>query len=128
MVIPMIKALQHTIQFENAMYKELKNEYDQYLKSDNKNNNKITQIPKIRGTVSKCFENYTNLYVEKEEKELLESISSELNSDLAKKSKFVQGQDELNIFNSSLIMFKKIKFLLERVEKISRGKTMIKIY
>lgn len=30
--------------------------------------------------------------------------------------------------NSSLVMFKKIKFLLERVEKISRGKTMISIY
>lgn len=64
----------------------------------------------------------------KEEKELNDGVNSELNKDLLKKNKFSSNSDELNILNSSLIMFKKIKFLLERVEKISRGKTMIKIY
>ncbi len=126
-VVPMIKALQSTINFENAMQKELKSEYEQYLKvSDNMgNSNRITQIPSIKGKMSTCFENFTGPYVEKEEKELSENVFKELNFDLSKKTKFMTNSDDLNILNSSLIMFKKIKFLLERASKISRGSTMV---
>lgn len=130
MVVPMIKALQSTINFENAMYKELKSEYEQYLKTSdlNYNANKISNVPNIKGSISKCFENYTGPYVQKEEKDLNEVVFKELNFDLSKKKKFTSNNEELNIFNSSLIMFKKIKFLLERASKISRGQTMVSIY
>ena len=126
----LVRSLQATIQFENAVYKELKSEYEQYLSGAEHapNANRITGIPKIKGSISKCFENHTRPYVMKEEMDLREPIFKELLSDLEKKDKFVEHSDELNIFNSSLLMFNKIKFLLERASKISRGKTIVDIY
>lgn len=111
-VVPMIKALQATINFENAMYKELKSEYEQYL--NDKTAHKISGIPNIKGSISKCFENYTQPYVQKEEKDLADNIFKELNKDLEARDKFVPNNEELNILNSSLIMFNKIKFLIDR--------------
>lgn len=92
------------------------------------NPNRITGIPKIKGSISKCFENYTRPYVLKEEADLREPVFKELTADLERKDKFVENTDELNIFNSSLVMFNKIKYLLERASKISRGKTIVDIY
>lgn len=129
-VIALVRALQATIQFENAVYKELNSEYEQYIKGgeSSQNQNRITGIPKIKGSISKCFENYTRPYVLKEEADLREPIFKELTVDLERKDKFVENTDELNIFNSSLVMFNKIKYLLERASKISRGKTIVDIY
>lgn len=112
LVVPMIKALQSTINFENAMYKELKSEYEQYLNESS--GHKISGIPNIKGSISKCFENFTTPYVEKEKKDLSDSIFKELDRDLDVKDKFVMNNEELNILNSSLVMFNKIKFLIER--------------
>lgn len=53
---------------------------------------------------------------------------AELSNDLNKKNKFNKNQEDLNLFPSSLIMFKKIKYLLERAAKISRGRTITEIY
>lgn len=128
-VISLVRALQATIQFENAVYKELKSEYEQYIKGgeNNESQNRITGIPQIKGSISKCFEAYTRPYVLKEEADLRDPIFKELAIDLEKKEKFIENTDELNIFNSSLIMFNKIKYLLERASKISRGKTIVDI-
>jgi hypothetical protein len=129
-VVALVRALQATIQFENAVYKELNSEYEQYIKGgeSSQNPNRITGIPKIKGSISKCFENYTRPYVMKEETDLREPVFKELGADLERKDKFVENTDELNIFNSSLVMFNKIKYLLERASKISRGKTIVDIY
>lgn len=113
MVVPMIKALQSTINFENAMYKELKAEYEQYLTDSG--SHRISGIPNIKGSISKCFEEFTRPYVEKEKKDLSDNIFKELAKDLDVKNKFVGGNEELNILNSSLVMFNKIKFLIERL-------------
>lgn len=115
-VVAMIRALQATINFENAMYKELKSEYEQYLKGTESagNINRISGIPKIKGSISKCFENFTKPYVDKEEKDLRDAVFKELAVDLEKKDKFVENSDDLNILNSSLTMFNKIKYLIDR--------------
>lgn len=115
----MIRALQATINFENAMYKELKSEYEQYLKGPDStsNVNRISGIPKIKGSISKCFEHFTKPYVDKEEKDLREAVFKELTADLDKKDKFVETSDDLNILNSSLVMFNKIKYLIDRCVK-----------
>ena len=127
--ISLIKALQSTLKFETSVFEELKAEYEQYvqLKSETDNPHKITGIPKIKGTISKCFEEFTSPYVQKEEKDLQDHVIRDANKDLEKKNKASGGTEELNLLNSSLVMFNKIKFLLDRASKISRGKTMLQI-
>jgi hypothetical protein len=128
-VVSLIRALQATIKFEGSCHEELKAEYEQYisLKSESENPFRITNIPNIKGSISKCFEEFTGQYIGKEEKDLRDSILKELQQDLDKKDKWADSQDELNLFNSSLVMFNKIKFLLDRASKISRGKTMVMV-
>lgn len=128
-VISLIKALQATLKFETSAFEELKAEYEQYvqLKSESENPHRITGIPKIRGTISKCFEEFTGPYVAKEQADLEEHVTREAARDLEKKDKASGGGEELNLLNSSLVMFNKIKFLLDRASKISRGKTMLQI-
>lgn len=128
-VISLIKALQATLKFETSAYEELKAEYEQYvqLKSEGENPHRISGIPKIRGTISKCFEEFTGPYVRKEETDLEDHVMREATKDLEKKDKATGGTEDLNLLNSSLVMFNKIKFLLDRASKISRGKTMLQI-
>lgn len=128
-VINLIKALQSTIKFETSAYEELKGEYEQYvlLKSENDNPHRITGIPNIKGSISKCFEEFTGPYISKEEKDLNDNVMKELHRDLDKREKWSESSEELNLLNSSLVMFNKIKFLLDRASKISRGKTMLQV-
>ena len=128
-VISLIKALQATLKFETSAYEDLKAEYEQYvqLKSEMDNPHRITGIPNIKGTISKCFEEFTAPYVKKEETDLQELVTRETVKDLERKDKATGGTEELNLLNSSLVMFNKMKFLLDRASKISRGKTMVQI-
>ena len=128
-VISLIKALQATLKFETSAYEELKAEYEQYvqLKSETENSHRITGIPNIKGSISKCFEGFTGPYVQKEQTDLQEHVTRETIKDLEKKDKSSGGSEELPLLNSSLVMFNKIKFLLDRASKISRGKTMVEI-
>lgn len=128
-VIDLIKALQATIKFEGVAYDDLKSEYEQYisLKKEEENPHRISIIPNIKGSISKCFERFTGPYIAKEEKDLRKAVLSELRRDLEKKDKWVVGSEDLNLLGSSMVMFNNIKFLLERGSKISRGKTMMEV-
>ena len=125
-VIDLIKALQATLKFETSINEDLKAEYEQYfkLKTETDNPNRIEQLPTIKGTISKCFEEYTGFYVNKEKEDLEATVLPEVKKDLERKNKVQGGSEEMEPLNSSLIMFNTIKFLLNRASKISRGKTM----
>lgn len=128
-VIQLIKALQATIKFEGVAHSDLKSEYEQYisLKKEDHNPHRISIIPNIKGSISKCFEEFTSPYIQKEEKDLRAAVLKELRADLDKKNKWTAGSEDLNLLSSSMVMFNNIKFLLDRGSKISRGKTMVEV-
>ena len=117
-IILLITALKKTISFETDMQKRLSEEFDQYLKSE---------IPKVKGAISRFFENHTQAYVDQEEKDLREAVQKELNLDLQKPEKFKESAEELNVLGSSFVLFTKVKQLLDRASKISRGHTMLQV-
>lgn len=73
-----IKAFSSCVNFEKAMFKELSSEFEKIQSVGNQSIFKISQIPKIVGSISGSFENYTEFYVMQEEKELNEKIQKEL--------------------------------------------------
>ena len=71
-------------------------------------------LPKIKGSISKCFDEYTHPYIEKESKDLRDPVLKELESELEKDDKFVGLSLELNILPSSTTMFRHSKYFIER--------------
>lgn len=142
----LLNALRATIKFENKLYEDLRKEYQQYINQPGvtkKNKDdfgdkddeeyleeqyRIEQIPKIKGSISNCFEMHMKPYVDTEESELRDGIIKELMSDFEDPEKNSLQSEDLAILNSSLIMFTKIKHLLKRASTLSRTQTMQDVY
>jgi len=89
---------------------------------------RISQIPKIKGSISSCFEMHMKPYVDTEEAELREGVIKEISNDFEDPEKNCLQSEDLAILNSSLIMFTKIKHLLNRASTLSRTQTMFDVY
>jgi hypothetical protein len=130
----LLNALRATIKFETKIADDLQKEYQQYLNEerdpkDEKSQYKINQLYKIKGSISNCFEMYMKPYVDSEKKELEESVMAELvQKDLVDPMKNSLQSEDINILNSVLLMFNKVKHLLKRGSSISKSQTMFDIY
>jgi len=67
-------------------------------------------------------------YVDTEEMELRDGILKEMSSDFEDPEKNCLQSEDLAILNSSLIMFTKIKQMMNRASTLSRTQTMFDIY
>jgi vacuolar protein sorting-associated protein 53 len=126
-------ALRATKMFENKIADDLAREYQQYIgeerhDKDGKQQYRINQLYKIRGSISACFEGNMRPYVENERQDLESSIRSELQKDLSDPVSNSLQTEEISILNSALLMFNKMKHLINRASKISESQTMFDIY
>jgi hypothetical protein len=152
----LLNALRATIKFENKLYEDLRKEYQQYIDRPDTNAQRkntaidagtdvqqsldeddekaleeqyrISNIPKIKGSISSCFEMHMKPYVDTEKSELQDGILKELAGDFQDPEKNCLQSEDLPILNSSLIMFTKIKHLLNRASTLSRTQTMYDVY
>lgn len=109
------------------MQKELNQNFEQIQAASKNSQFAISQVPKVVGSISNSFEEYTELYVKKEEWELNEKVLKELQTNLNDYQNIALGNEELNMFQSSIILFKLINLLVERVSNLSKGKTLAMI-
>jgi hypothetical protein len=129
----LLNALRATIKFETKIAEDLLKEYQQYLNeekdpNDEKSQYRITQLYKIKGSISSCFEMSMKPYVDTERKELESSVVSELQKDLADPMSNSLQNEDISVLNSALLMFNKVKHLLKRGSSISKSQTMYDIY
>ena len=126
-------ALLETKKFEQKIAADLAREYQQYLgeersDKDDKQQYRINQLYKIRGSISACFEGNMRPYVDSERQELESSVRADLQRDLADPGAHSLETEQISILNSALFMFNKMKHLINRTSKISESQTMYDIY
>lgn len=139
----LMNSMKLTLQFENKIDSDLKQEYSEYIKkpesirdSEDKDADQhkkslpfqITSLYKVRGSISGCFEDYLTPYINREESDLVKSIMENLNEDLENPVENSMETDNIKILNSSLIMFPNIKHLIKRGSSISGGRTLYEIF
>ena len=117
-IVETIRALQATVSFENSLELELKNEYTQYI--GNKINlpdkeYQIKSLPKIKGCISKLFEEHLGPYIDKEGTEMRKSVFDELKQEIKSGSLFEGDSKELGILCSATSLFRLSRFFIERL-------------